>query len=180
MTQRLHLTRDKLKFDYEQVAGNNPDLKCSTSKTLNSVFQCTIEVESHTSLKNKKIIGYKWNGKHSAKRPFLRTEARTKAAQDFLVLALLQRARAINFDKPLGVPLRSLWTLQFANYWTKGKPIRLNRKAGDLTNSIQGCEDALTKAFIIEDDSLIVEMHAKKIPSPDGQNRITVELFELA
>lgn len=69
----------------------------------------------------------------------------------------------------------AVWSLEFSRYFTKKRTI--NRKAGDLTNLIQGCEDALTKAGVIEDDSLIIEMHAKKIPSLDGKNRISVQLF---
>ncbi len=68
-----------------------------------------------------------------------------------------------------------VWILELTDYWTKGKPKRLNRTAGDLTNLIQGCEDALTKAEIIEDDSLIVSMSAVKTPS--SRNAITMELY---
>lgn len=128
-------------------------------------FRHTIEVDRHTSLKNTKRI--------SRGRMF--TDGRTKRAQNLLVLSLSQRARNVLHDSPWGHPLRIVWTLELANFWTKGKPKRLNRTAGDLSNLIQGCEDALTKAGIIEDDSLIVEMYAKKIPS--HRNAITMELY---
>ncbi len=70
-----------------------------------------------------------------------------------------------------------MWALEFDSYWTKSKPRRINRKAGDLSNSIQSCEDALVKAGILEDDSLIVGMTAVKRPSHDGKNRISIQLF---
>lgn len=147
------------------------------NKTSHYLFFHTLEIENHTSLKNRKVISYKWRGKHSAKRiPFLRTESKTKAAQELLVLHLQSRARELGINQPFGFPLCVLWELQLASYWTKGKPKRLNRKAGDLTNLIQGCEDALTRSGVIEDDSLIVRMYAKKIPSIDGKNRIILKI----
>jgi Holliday junction resolvase RusA-like endonuclease len=146
-------------------------------QTSDCLFFHSIEVENHTSLKNRKIISYRWRGKHSAKRvPFLRTESRTKAAQELLVLSLQARARDVGLSEPLGFPLRIVWTLELTSYWTKGKPIRLNRKAGDLTNLIQGIEDSLTKSRIIEDDSLFVEIYARKVPSLDGKNRIILRI----
>ncbi len=140
-----------------------------TTSHIAPFFTCTIEVDAHSSLKNRKIISFAGN------RPFLRTAPKTKAAQNFLVLELQRRARDLHFDKPWGRALRVLWHLELDSYWTKGKPIRINRKAGDITNLIQGCEDALIKAGIIEDDSLIVRMSAEKVPST--RNAITVELF---
>lgn len=148
------------------------DIQAPESALNSCFFRHTIEVERHTSLKNTKLIA------RFGRRLGLRTAPKTKAAQDFLVLSLQERARDLHFDRPWGHALRVVWHLEFAAYWTKGKPIRLNRKAGDLSNAIQACEDALTKAGIIEDDSLIVEMRAKKIPS--HRNAITVELFECA
>ncbi len=71
--------------------------------------------------------------------------------------------------------MSALWKLELTNHITKSKPKRVNRKAGDLTNLIQGCEDALTKAGIIEDDSLIVSMSA--IKGQSYRNAITIELF---
>ncbi len=147
-------------IDYERM-------QASAFKTC--IFRHTIEVDRHSSLKNSKRISFR------GKKAYLRTDSRTKHAQDFLVLSLQMRARELSFDHPYGHPMRVLWLLEQSNYWTKGKPIRLNRKAGDLSNLIQGCEDALTKAGIIEDDSLIVEMHATKVPS--HRNAITIQLF---
>ncbi len=129
------------------------------------LFECTIEVDRHSSLKNRKLIS----------RGRIYTDPRVKNRQNFLVLALQERARRVLLDKPIGCALRAVWNLEFAAFWTKTRPIRLNRKSGDLSNSIQGCEDALTKAMIIEDDSLIIEMSARKVPS--HRNAITIQLF---
>ncbi len=139
-------------------------------------FEHTIEVESHSSLKNGKIISFARRGRSGAPgRPFIRTNPKAKAAQDVLVFSLQVRARELSFNNPWGHPLRIVWVLEQSSYWTKGKPKRLNRKAGDLSNLIQNCEDALTKAGIIEDDSLIVDMHASKVPS--HRNAIHLKLF---
>lgn len=142
------------------------------------LFEHTIEVDAHSSLKNSKIISYFGGRRNSAtSRPFLRTKPKAKAAQEFLVLALQERARRILLDRPISRPVFALWTLELASYYTKGKPKRLNRKAGDLSNLIQGPEDALMKAGILEDDALIVMMTAAKMPSSDGKNRIKIQLF---
>ncbi len=103
------------------------------------------------------------------------SDPKARAAQEFLMFSLQNRARLLHFDRPWGDALRIMWHLELTAYWTKGKPVRLNRKAGDLSNLIQGCEDALTKAGIIEDDSLIIEMSAVKVPS--HRNAITMRLF---
>ncbi len=146
----------------------------------NLLFEHTLEVESHTSLKNRKVIGYKWRGKNrpasgSRKIPFLRTDTATKLAQNLLVLELQARARRILLSRPWDCPMLALWSLELTNFTTKKGTI--NKRAGDLTNLIQGCEDALTKAGIIADDSLIVQMKAEKKQSLDGVNRIHIKLF---
>lgn len=154
-------------------------IKWEADKALNRLlFDCTIEVEKHSSLKNSKVISYKWTRKASGrarKIPFLRTEDKTKRAQEFLLLSLQNRARQLLLNKPIGTAVRAVWELQLTNFYTKNGTV--NRRAGDITNLIQGCEDALTKANIIEDDSLICSMEAVKKASPDGINRISIKLF---
>jgi hypothetical protein len=56
--------------------------------------------------------------------------------------------------------VRALWLFECSRFFTKKGTI--NQRSGDLTNLIQGPEDALTKAGIIADDSLITEIQAYK------------------
>lgn len=131
------------------------------------VFECCIEIDKHTSYKNRKRIS----------RGRLFTDPKTKARQNILVLELQERARRVLLDKPLSGPLLSMWVMELNQYWTKSKPRRLNLKAGDVNNLVLGPEDALTKAGIIEDDAWIVGSFNIKKPSPDGINRIKLQLF---
>ncbi len=62
-----------------------------------------------------------------------------------------------------------VWLFQLDNHFTKKGGVNL--RAGDLSNLVQGIEDALQKAEIIKDDALIVSSWMQKTHGP---NQISV------
>lgn len=110
-----------------------------------SIFTACISVDKHYSKKNS------W--KPGRRRIYASSKSRN--AEESLVLQLQDKARRANISKPFDFPMQLLCCLLVDNFLTKkGK---LNLKAGDSTNIIQGVEDALQKAGIIRDDALITE-----------------------
>lgn len=140
------------------------------------LFAVELTVPTHYSKKNSWTIGYKrgrWPNTSQGLRPFIRATNKTAMAEGFLVQSLQNRARDLNFSEPISVPVRLLCVLQLEHFYTQKRTINL--KAGDLSNLIQGPEDALVKAGILKDDALITELIAKKEWGPE--NRVTLSLF---
>ncbi len=144
----------------------------STSKTPYSVlFQCRIEMPyGHYSKKNAKTIS--WRGKHSAKRPFIRSTAKAVYIERYILSVLSGITSSLRPKKPLDGPLHGMFTVYSPSFIRKDG--HLNLRGGDLENLIQGPLDALTKAEIIKDDSLFTRLEAfKRI----GDEAIEIRIF---
>jgi Holliday junction resolvase RusA-like endonuclease len=125
------------------------------------LFTAEIIVSKHYSKKNSKVISYRrGRGNSAASRPFIRTTNEARMAEEFLVLSLQSRARELNFSSPIDIPVRLLCVLQLPQLFTQKRTINL--RSGDASNLVQGPEDALTKAGIIIDDSLITDLQVLK------------------
>lgn len=120
------------------------------------LFSAEIPVDKHFSKKN--------NWKPGNRRIY----STTSAAEQSLVYSLLERARAVNFGKPIDVPVYLLCVLKQHNFYTKkGKIKKINRRAGDTTNLVQGVEDALQKAGIVLDDAFFTKHLLERCEGPD-------------
>ncbi len=122
------------------------------------LFQCLIQVEKHSSKKNKKTIHFN----RSTKRPFIGTDSKTKHLENVLNAALLrEKLKAGLKTIECDISVAFVFHYPKAVYYTKqGKR---STRVIDLSNSLQGPEDALTKVGIIVDD--------RQICSLDGSRR---------
>lgn len=142
---------------------------------INLLFSAEIPVDKHFSKKNRKTIGYRGSFKGTVKRvPFIMSDPGTKVIEERLVLLLLQRARLVNFDRPIDFPVHLLCTIQQDNFLTKKSHINLI--AGDSTNIVQGVEDSLQKAGIITNDALFVEHTIKRKLGP---NHLSIQILSI-
>jgi Holliday junction resolvase RusA-like endonuclease len=149
----------------------------STSHGAGLLFSATFKVEKHHSKKNGWTIrnrGWRRNKLTGRAEPIkgIGATAEATAAEQFLVLHLQRRARDVDLREPISVPVHVLFVLQLDNLWAKPKrkrdPPRINLRSGDISNLIQGPEDALQKAGIIVDDALIVSIEARKVSGPNA------------
>lgn len=139
------------------------------------LFTASITVPKHYSKKNAKTIGYRRGGgigSTNRLRPYIRATGEAAMAEAFLVQSLQNRARDLDISEPIDLPVRLLCVLQLTDFFTKRRTINL--KGGDLSNLIQGPEDAMVKAGILRDDGLITEIIANKEWGPE--NRVTLSL----
>lgn len=126
-------------------------------KSSKALFTADVYVDTHYSKKNGRTFNYRTGQ--------IIYNPRVRALEQSLVLQLQQRARDIHFGDPIDFPVHLLCILQLSNFYTqKGK---VNKRAGDLSNILQGVEDSLQKAGIISDDGLIVALTATKLQGPN-------------
>jgi len=132
------------------------------------LFEFTIEIPYFTSQKNAKTIRYKRGkpgfagGSRRKFIPFISSTDKSASAQRFLLSELQMLARRAGISQPIDVEMRLLLSFSLSSMLTKkGK---INKRSGDLDNLLCAPIDALVKAKIISDDSLITEIQAFKRP----------------
>ncbi len=142
------------------------------------LFRAEIPVGKHYSKKNSRVIRHKWGGRNpitgGRKRyAYPATNNVYAAAEQLLVSYLQGRARDAGLLQPIDVPVHCVWIIQLDNFLTKkGK---INTRAGDISNLVQGPEDALQKAGILKDDALITSCFIRK---QQGPNMLSVVITE--
>lgn len=147
-----------------------PQTSNEGASNTNLLFRCQFDVPYFTSQKNAKTIHFKRG------RPFIASTAKSTSARGFLLSQLQMLARDANIGQPFDMEMRLLLTFCLSNFYNKkGK---IHRRSGDLDNLIAAPVDALVKAGIISDDSLLTSITANKIASISGSNILTVELYE--
>lgn len=139
----------------------------SASKT-NLLFRCQFDVPYFTSQKNAKTIHYRGS------RPFIASTTKSTSARNFLLSQLSMFARDADIGQPFDMEMRLLLTFCLEKFYNKkGK---IHRRSGDLDNLLAAPIDALVKSGIISDDSLLVDIQARKIPSTRG-SLLKIELY---
>jgi Holliday junction resolvase RusA-like endonuclease len=118
-------------------------------------------VEAFFSKKNRKVVRYRRRKASQVRMgqsefvPFVATASSESRAENLLVLHLRQRARQLHLDSAISNPMWAVFHFVYpkSEYFTaKGT---VSKRLADLSNLIQGPEDALQKAGIIESDRLI-------------------------
>ena len=136
------------------------------------LFSAHIEVERHLSQKNRKDI---FLNKRTGVR-FIGQEPKSRQAKDSLVRELRREASKAHFSQPIGSPVWAVFLFTFMDFFTKKGNIR--KTLPDLSNLYQGPEDALQKAGILENDSLI-HSHDLSRRIPGDKNSITIFIMSL-
>ena len=137
----------------------------STARVL---FHASFPVERHSSKKNQKNIK---RNVHTGKM-FIGNTDKNNAALNYLVSMFVSARLNQDLHEPINKPI---WLLARFHYPkvkdTKTKQWRRTEAVADLSNLLQGPEDALIKAGVIKDDKLI--------ESYDGSRRVTGERHAL-
>ncbi len=132
------------------------------------LFQCKLKVTKHFSQKNSKRI---FNNR-------LVQDPKVKAHKDALIRQLQAqklKQRIETITVPINLEVQFYYP-QSVFYTKKGT---INKKLIDLTNSIQGIEDSLQTAGIIEDDNLVFALNGStRHPSPDNDYYLTICITE--
>lgn len=157
----------------EPLEGAMPEIGSPPSETPHRLlFRLVIPVEKHFSKKNAKTIRYRWKGGQRGS-PFLGATNEAAMAERVLVSHMQAGERFSSVSHPISLPMLAVFKFKFTDFYTvKGE---INRRAMDLTNVIQGVEDALQKSEVILDDALITKIIANK--EFGLENEIVVELF---
>ncbi len=144
----------------------------SQSPQSHLLFHASIEVSAFSSKKNRKVI----HRNFQTGRNFIGSDPKHAKLDRILVCALQSIARNLHFNKPINFAVRAVFLFHSPNWLTKKGSI--NKRAGDLSNLIQGPEDSLMAAQIIEDDSQILSYDgSRKILSQD--TKIEIYLFKI-
>lgn len=109
------------------------------------LFYCMMPVEAHTSKKNSKRIF-----KNSKGQMFIGGDKKSLGNLQSLINNFTLQGKK-QLDEPINEPIKV--TMRFHYPYTKKGLIP--KKIMDLSNLYQGPEDALQKAGVIKDDSLI-------------------------
>ena len=140
-----------------------------------SLFKASIPVRRHTNQKNSRDL--RFHTTPTGLRAYTATNRENRSDLDFLVLSLRQRAIELRLDKPIDHPVYGVFKLFFpwSIFYTQDG--RISRRLIDLSNALQGPEDALQKAGIIENDSLICSYDGSR-RLPADEYRLEIELFK--
>jgi len=145
------------------------------------LFKADIDVIKHTSKKNRKTIRY--NPK--TRKPFIATDTSEDNHLKVLEVKLL-KARAQNgLKKPLDCEMRAKFLFHYPDrvLRTRKDGSAVTQRAKrliDLSNLIQGVEDALQVAGVILDDLLIESYDGtRRIYGERSMPAIEIELYEL-
>ena len=128
------------------------------------LFDCKLQVESHLILKNSKSIYF---NKCTGKR-FITTSDKKKLEQ----LRLISLIRTEMFKQkclmPINLPVAVSFIFAYPKhvYYTKRGTVSL--KIGDLSNLVQGPEDAMQKAGLLSNDALIYSLDGSRRVPGDG------------
>jgi Holliday junction resolvase RusA-like endonuclease len=136
------------------------------------LFTASFEVDKHLSQKNRKQVAY---NRRSGK-PFIKQEPRSAQAKAFMVSELRRQASHFSIDKPFNAPMWLVCLFTFTDFFTKKGSIR--KTLPDLSNLIQGPEDALEAAGIIANDSLIHSYDLSR-RLPGKANKVELFLLDL-
>lgn len=132
------------------------------------LFDFSIKLSNHSIKKNGKTI--RWRGFGKAARPYICSTTEQINAERTLMLALRLQANNIGFDI-IKTPVRAMFLFYFPRdrfFTQKGE---ISRNLPDLSNLVQGPEDALEGSGIIENDTLIHSL--------DGSRRLPGDCYEL-
>lgn len=137
-----------------------------------AIFKAKFEVPYHAVLKNNKQISYnKKNG-----RNFLRSNDRVIFAKDWLFAKLTNEKLKSRVDK-----INCYFNLKLIFYFPESvfftKKGSRSLKIPDISNLYELPQDVLTKAGIIEDDTL-VESHngSKRLPIEGSKYYLEIEI----
>jgi Holliday junction resolvase RusA-like endonuclease len=141
-----------------------------------TLFECYFKVPRHASKKNnKRIRKNRRTGKY-----FVGTDDPEILLEKQLVQKLMIERLKKRIDKPITDRIIAKFTffMPMTVYYTKKAAINL--KIGDISNLYQMPEDALTKAGIIEDDTLI-EGHdgSRRLPIDSTEYFLKIELIKV-
>ena len=151
MTKRGNMSHDK--DQKETTKRSNATRTISPGRLL---FYARIPVESHVVKKNSKKIKTVWDrNSYSGVRRYIGGSDRQKYAEEFLVSRLWGGTPHFRLDSPLSDPLWCVFNFQYSerSYYTKKGLV--NKNLPDLSNLYELPQDALQKARIIQNDSLI-------------------------
>src|SRR5690606_28376467 len=119
------------------------------------LFACELTLPFHYVKKNSKSIFYR-KSKAGRTVPFIASSARQRDAEKILLLALQSRAVTVRPSEPIRDPVWAMLSFFYPRAQFLTKKNTINRNLPDLSNLIEGPQDALTKAGIIEDDCIVM------------------------
>jgi len=155
------------------------------------LFEAVIYVASHYAKKNAKTIRYRGrkNAPGFASRstglvPYIANTIANQQSEHVLVFHLSRVRSKLHLDSPICYPLHVVFNFFSPNWVKKQKtlklksqpPLEINARAGDLDNIIQGPLDALVKARIITDDSIITDIKQRKIRS--SKTAVHIQIYK--
>lgn len=119
------------------------------------LFYAKIELKSHFIKKNNKAIAFN----RKTGRSFIKSSPKAIAGESYLTYHLSLLKRQFKQAFPITEPI----SVSFIFHYKKNKNGKPTKQVADLSNLIQGPEDALQKAGVILND--------KQIESFDGTRR---------
>lgn len=140
------------------------------------LFEAFFAVERHQSKKNNKGIAYRRT--RAGLKPFVIDKNRGVLRKGLVDSYLHEKSLHPNF-RTIDQRIIVKFTFFFprSNYYTKAGTI--SRRLGDLSNLVQGPEDALQEAGIITDDTLIEGLDgSRRVPSNGPQPHLKTEIYE--
>lgn len=140
-----------------------------------TLFKCKIQVPKHSIKKNSKQI---FQNKATGKR-FIASNSKAQYLENYLTHQLLiqklkQRLETIEFD------LSASFKFYFPENVYLTKLGKRSHRVADLSNLLEAPQDALQKAKVILNDSLICELNdCKRLISGDSFFYLEIELKKL-
>lgn len=134
------------------------------------LFRAEIKVESHYSKKNSKVISFN----RKTRNHFVRSSNKAQRCESALIISL---AEAIEPSKNTQFPLTCPLHLKCLFMYKVNKNGSKTKKIIDLSNLIQGPEDALQKAGIIQNDNLIESYDGTRRVTDADETKLIIELY---
>lgn len=132
------------------------------------LFSCRLKVTKHFSQKNSKRI---FNNR-------LVQDPRVAAHKNALIKQL-QIKKLQNRIDTITTPIQLECVFEYPETVFYTKKGTINKKLIDLSNSLQGVEDALQASGIIYDDNLIFSLDGStRRPSDDNAYYLTIRIYE--
>lgn len=132
------------------------------------LFSCKLKVTKHFSQKNSKRI---FNGR-------LVQDPKVAAHKNSLIKHLQIKKLQSRIDT-ITTPVQLECVFHYPNSVFYTKKGTINKKLIDLSNSLQGVEDALQASGIIHDDNLIFSLDGStRKPSEDNAYYLTIRIYD--